>query len=243
MDTNKLRRYLVYALGEILLVVLGILLALQINIWNESRKQQSEERKILSRMVLELEQNIDRMYVLDTMPPRLGPWSIIETVSFFDSLSISIADGVDTAEIEYICSGPLYRFNVFNLNSDIFEEMKFRGYLYNLDSEELARKIQSYYKLIERESNYNNETREQRDELLNNILYGFRRLKRDYARLGLESLSYHPWIFDQRSKEYYNFEHYVERASLLTRRSRSRMLNVIEASEQLKQSILDALQD
>ena len=35
---NKLTRYLVYAVGEIFLVVIGILIALQINTWNEQRK-------------------------------------------------------------------------------------------------------------------------------------------------------------------------------------------------------------
>jgi hypothetical protein len=35
---NKFRKYLLYALGEILLIVIGILIALQINNWNENQK-------------------------------------------------------------------------------------------------------------------------------------------------------------------------------------------------------------
>ena len=38
MNENKPGVYLSYALGEIILVVIGILIALQINNWNESRK-------------------------------------------------------------------------------------------------------------------------------------------------------------------------------------------------------------
>ena len=38
MEERKIRRYLLYALGEILLVMIGILLALQVNNWNEQRK-------------------------------------------------------------------------------------------------------------------------------------------------------------------------------------------------------------
>lgn len=45
---NKVPRYLRYALGEIVLVVLGILIALQINNWNENRKEKIEEIKILN---------------------------------------------------------------------------------------------------------------------------------------------------------------------------------------------------
>ena len=38
MEENKTGKYLKYAIGEIVLVVIGILIALQINNWNEERK-------------------------------------------------------------------------------------------------------------------------------------------------------------------------------------------------------------
>lgn len=38
MSENKTGKYFKYAIGEIVLVVIGILIALQINNWNESRK-------------------------------------------------------------------------------------------------------------------------------------------------------------------------------------------------------------
>ncbi|MBN7814615.1 DUF6090 family protein [Algoriphagus pacificus] len=38
LQQNRVTRYLVYALGEIMLVVIGILIALQVNNWNEGRK-------------------------------------------------------------------------------------------------------------------------------------------------------------------------------------------------------------
>ena len=42
---NKFNKYLLYAIGEILLVVVGILLALQIDTWNEQKKQQLVKRR------------------------------------------------------------------------------------------------------------------------------------------------------------------------------------------------------
>jgi hypothetical protein len=45
LSQNKVTRYLVYALGEIILVVIGILIALQVNNWNEGRKQRQVELK------------------------------------------------------------------------------------------------------------------------------------------------------------------------------------------------------
>ena len=50
LDKGSLRKYLLYALGEILLVVIGILMALQINNWNEARKTKQIEHKILKEL-------------------------------------------------------------------------------------------------------------------------------------------------------------------------------------------------
>ena len=38
LSENKISKYVLYAIGEIFLVVIGILIALQINNWNETRK-------------------------------------------------------------------------------------------------------------------------------------------------------------------------------------------------------------
>ncbi|WCO03561.1 DUF6090 family protein [Psychroserpens ponticola] len=50
MEKNKTGKYFKYAIGEIVLVVIGILIALQINNWNENRKASNEEIKILNAL-------------------------------------------------------------------------------------------------------------------------------------------------------------------------------------------------
>ncbi|OZV68054.1 hypothetical protein CA834_10430 [Winogradskyella aurantia] len=50
-------RYFKYAIGEIILVVIGILIALQINNWNEERKELFNETKILNTLHAEFQQN------------------------------------------------------------------------------------------------------------------------------------------------------------------------------------------
>jgi hypothetical protein len=47
---NKNSKYFKYALGEIVLVVTGILIALQINNWNENRKSLSQEITVLENI-------------------------------------------------------------------------------------------------------------------------------------------------------------------------------------------------
>lgn len=55
IEQDNIRKYLLYALGEILLVVIGILIALQVNTWNENRKIAHEEQAILTRLLEDLE--------------------------------------------------------------------------------------------------------------------------------------------------------------------------------------------
>jgi len=47
---NKTGKYFKYAIGEIVLVVIGILIALSINNWNEARKEKIQEIKILGEL-------------------------------------------------------------------------------------------------------------------------------------------------------------------------------------------------
>jgi hypothetical protein len=47
---NRTRKYLLYAIGEIVLVVLGILIALQIDTWNEVRKNKAFEKEVLAQI-------------------------------------------------------------------------------------------------------------------------------------------------------------------------------------------------
>lgn len=55
-----MKRYLVYAIGEILLVVVGILIALQINNWNEGQKKIKAEHEKYSAIILDLQRDFRR---------------------------------------------------------------------------------------------------------------------------------------------------------------------------------------
>ena len=50
METGKTGKYFKYAIGEIILVVIGILIALSINNWNEARKSSAFEKEILTQV-------------------------------------------------------------------------------------------------------------------------------------------------------------------------------------------------
>jgi hypothetical protein len=57
LKENKFSKYLLYAIGEIILVVIGILIALQVNTWQDNRMSRFEELKTLENLKNEFEQN------------------------------------------------------------------------------------------------------------------------------------------------------------------------------------------
>jgi len=57
LSKGKTGKYLKYAIGEIILVVIGILIALQINNWNQQHQQKNEELRQLKALKLEFEKN------------------------------------------------------------------------------------------------------------------------------------------------------------------------------------------
>lgn len=57
LQQNKISSYLKYAIGEIFLVVIGILIALSINNWNEAHKARQSERVVLNNLIQDLRED------------------------------------------------------------------------------------------------------------------------------------------------------------------------------------------
>ena len=66
LNQHRITQYLAYAIGEIFLVVIGILIALQINTWNELRKTREYELKMLMELQTTLQK--DRAYFSSQIP-------------------------------------------------------------------------------------------------------------------------------------------------------------------------------
>ena len=61
LETDRIRKYILYAVGEIFLVMIGILLALQVNNWNEQRKYRTLEKEILREINQEFKSNLQEL--------------------------------------------------------------------------------------------------------------------------------------------------------------------------------------
>ena len=78
LPENKFSKYLLYAIGEIVLVVIGILIALGINNWNENRKYKSIEKDLLNTITENLKldsisfsKNLRRLRTIDSLHNQL----------------------------------------------------------------------------------------------------------------------------------------------------------------------------
>ncbi len=139
LQQNKVTRYVAYAFGEILLVVIGILIALQVNNWNEDRKANNARIEYTHALLVELEKDsVQLADELDAINKRL------ETVlSYFDRLSQSNSN-LDTlfkimrdeADPSFVRPG--------NLNTNTYITLSSTGEIGFFDSN-LEEMIQNYY--------------------------------------------------------------------------------------------------
>ena len=125
MEKKKTGKYLKYAIGEIILVVIGILIALSINNWNEDRKQQSKIKSIYSVIKSDLKYDIEKfdkimkhMSMADTIFKKVIERKMTNEDYQNCSSCTSILGGYQDVEIE---KGGL---KLLIDNSDLFESQR-----------------------------------------------------------------------------------------------------------------------
>ena len=134
--SNKISQYLLYAVGEIILVMIGILLALQVNNWNEKRKQVIELNSILH--------TISNDMVVDTT----GAAVIIKFYEENSKNSANIINGEITMDNykEYpSCFGLVTTYQPFNIQRNGFERLKLISETVSMKQDSLLNTITSIY--------------------------------------------------------------------------------------------------
>lgn len=132
--------YLKYAFGEIVLVVIGILIALQLNNWNEDRKILKEEQKSLEKLHEESEIIVG---YLTTMCDRYE--ELINTINK-SAKALNEKDLNDMKEDEFAFG--IYStayFEAISPPKSVFEELNSTGKIQNIGSEIVRKSISEYY--------------------------------------------------------------------------------------------------
>ncbi len=140
LSEGKTGKYLKYAIGEIVLVVIGILIALSINNWNESKKFKIKEKEALSEIISDLETNILELKRL----LNGEEWNISTTISSIDFLIGYLeADNVyhDSINLHFNYAN---QYEELNLKTSGYESITSSGIDIILDSK-IRSKIGEYY--------------------------------------------------------------------------------------------------
>ena len=83
LSKQKTGQYLMYAIGEIALVMIGILLALQVNNWNEQRKDRIKEQVVLGQLQEDYQANLKQLQEKMTTRDKII-YSAIKLLKTFD---------------------------------------------------------------------------------------------------------------------------------------------------------------
>ncbi len=148
LNANKLSkpsspagRYLFYAIGEIVLVVIGILIALQINNWNEGRKQDNQENLYLERLLLENQQDL-LTFTQGIEELQKGNQTIRDMSAAFNDTNSGDTLLWQTVT-DYLMYGCHYPF--FNPSTSTFEDLSSTGNLVVIKDTELRDLIVNHY--------------------------------------------------------------------------------------------------
>ena len=164
LTDNKFSKYLLYAVGEILLVVIGILIALQVNNWNEKRQEAEQIRTQLVNLVRDLK--ADKYALEDTrgfnaFRVHAAKYLLEHYDSTLNIKAFVEAGGVPELDETGMWSGPVpdsldrdftvkafswvLRSNPQKLTTDSFEEFKSTGLFAQFDNHDIKSNLLNYY--------------------------------------------------------------------------------------------------
>lgn len=138
MHEGKARSYLLYAAGEILLVIIGIVIALQFNNWNEERVEQQQVRRYAHALISDLQRDIKMVEPIVRMIDNS-----VRNMAALDSYTRNRRlDQYDNLDLYQLTSTIGYR--AYEWHRTTFEQMKNAGKLEEIRNFDLVTKITAY---------------------------------------------------------------------------------------------------
>jgi len=135
---NKTGKYLKYAIGEIVLVMIGILLALQVNNWNNSRIEASKEQQLLKNLESDFKSNLAELKYTYSMSSKAYDASV-------KLLEIIKGNGpLNPSEIENLIDDIINKIRSLDLISGTIDEILYSGSLQIIRDTELRKQLSNW---------------------------------------------------------------------------------------------------
>ena len=144
LSEGKTGKYLKYAIGEIILVVIGILIALSINNWNERRKDNNLKQTFLLKLKSNLQDDISNFKEVGKINERY--------LMHIDSALtiINNHESYNTEDLQRHLKF-LNRSSRFNTNRIAFDNIISIGKVNIIENDSITEKLFSYYRKVEDE--------------------------------------------------------------------------------------------
>ncbi|CDF79499.1 conserved hypothetical protein [Formosa agariphila KMM 3901] len=139
---NKFSKYLLYAIGEIVLVVIGILIALQINNSNENRKNRIREMSYLENLKVDIKS--DSIFYERTWLKN-GSKKIAALIKAKDYYKTKVIPNDTLQFLNDISFGGIYGVGRFISNNRTFKELVSTGNISLISDEVIRKHIGDYY--------------------------------------------------------------------------------------------------
>ena len=139
MNENRVSTYLLYALGEIVLVVIGILIAFSIDSWNEDRQKRDLETRYLKEIKVSLEADI-------TSGERIISMNL-KRLAHFDTLLTKMQNRNQEEMILSLMPNlePSFYYDIFKMNRIGFDNMVSSESISLISNDSLRQSLSQYY--------------------------------------------------------------------------------------------------
>lgn len=157
---NKTGKYFKYAIGEIVLVVIGILIALQVNSWNEKRKEQIKSNIFLSSLINDLKSDLVQLDSIFRFRLKREQDGIL-IYKEMDEASVDNKPIIDSLYAIVQDRNPTFFPTI-----GAYDGAKNSGTFENIKNEELKKRIRTLYERFYDRLIYNGEELDKRKEII-----------------------------------------------------------------------------
>lgn len=137
LNENKLNKYLLYAIGEIVLVVIGILIALSINNWNQDRIYNIERKYLISELLTEFENNLEQIKLMTNRNEFL----IAKSDTIIDALANLNFPGDEKKLAELLAGRGVLNIATYNPSAGMMNSMSNTSNFQHINDKTLRRNL------------------------------------------------------------------------------------------------------